>query len=219
MVLKTLILISLAAALLIVFYLPKKSISQEPINHTEDLQIQIKEFIDFMESVKGDMPKELLETHNYLTEKISKRSLNLNKVSPKLQNLIVYHGARTQTIYINPEKKLSNEIWIPIFYHEVAHNYWNSINPTETFEQFKDHLFDSEVYAYTISSQAWIFVKEHFSVSREDLNKEEQRLGDGYERESIAYLENVNGNSKRWLNIIEENLKLQKVYQEKIFSN
>ena len=106
----------------------------------------------------------------------------------------MYHGARTQSIYINPSIKLKSELWIPIFYHEVSHNHWHTQNPVNSFEEFKDKLFDSENYAYTVSAQAWSLVTKYYPIVEKDLKTEvEQRLFKNYSNETKVYKEMIKG--------------------------
>jgi len=115
------------------FYLQKQAKEKEA-EQIKTLLAEINEGINLMDAVKSEMPKELLETHEYLTsgglgEKIYRADL-------RLKDIIMYHGARTQAVYINPTLKLKKELLIPVFYHEVAHNYWHTKNPVKTFEEF-----------------------------------------------------------------------------------
>ncbi|MGC8881157.1 MAG: hypothetical protein ACP5OX_02795 [Minisyncoccia bacterium] len=173
-----------------------------------------------MDAIKGEMPKELLETHEYLMS--GALGGKLYRTDPKLKKeVIMYHGAKTKSIYINPTIKIKKELWIPILYHEVAHNYWHSKNPVETFEEFKSQLFNSENYAYTVNAQAWDLVMKHYPIKKEKLKTElEQRLFKIYSDETEIYNEMVKGNSEAkelWAKIIEADLKEQEKYQELLF--
>ena len=130
----------------------------------------------------------------------------------------MYHGARTQSIYINPSTKIKKELWIPLLYHEVAHNYWHSKNPVQTFEEFKAQLFDSENYATVVNAQAWDLVMRYYPIKKEELKTElEQRLFRIYSEETEIYNEMTKGNPEArelWNKIIEADLKEQEKYQE-----
>jgi hypothetical protein len=110
------------------------------------------------------------------------------------------------------------ELWIPIFYHEVAHNYWHSKHLVETFEEFQAQLFDSENYAYIINAQAWDLVMKYYPIKKEELKTElEQRLFKNYSQETEIYNEMTKGNleaKELWNKIIEANIKGQEKYQE-----
>ncbi len=200
------------------FYLQKQD-KQKEAEQTKNLQAEINEVIDLMEAVKSEMPKELLETHEYLMSGALRDKLY--KTDPKLKDIIMYHGAKTHAVYINPNVKLKKELWIPVFYHETAHNYWHTNNPVETFEEFKGQLFKSENYAYTVSAEAWDLVMKHYSVKKEELETElEQRLFKKYSNETDIYNEMKKGNSKAkelWTKIIKEDIKEQEKKQKVLF--
>ena len=197
------------------FYLQKQAKEKEA-EQTKALLVEVNEVINLMDVVKSEMPTELLETHEYLMS--GALGGKLYRTDPKLKDQIMYHGAKTQLVYINPAIKIKKELWIPIFYHEVAHNYWHSKNPIETFEEFEAQLFNSENYAYTINAQAWDLVMKHYPITPEELKTElEQRLFKSYSNETEIYNEMIKGNlgaKELWVKIIEADLKEQEKYQE-----
>lgn len=133
----------------------------------------------------------------------------------------MYHGATSQSVYINPTVKLKKELWIPIFYHEVAHNYWHIKNPVKTFEEFESQLFNSENYAYTVNTQAWDLVARHYPIKKEELKTElEQRLFKLYSNETEIHNEMIKGNPEAkelWNKIIEADIKEQEKQQKVLF--
>ena len=133
----------------------------------------------------------------------------------------MYHGAKTKSIYINPTIKIKKELWIPILYHEVAHNYWHSKNPVKTFEEFETQLFDSENYATIVNAQAWDLVMKYYPIKKEELKTElEQRLFRIYSKETEIYNEMIKGNPEAkelWNKIIEADIKEQEKYQKVLF--
>jgi len=184
------------------------------------LLVEINKGINFMDAVKDEMPREMLETHEYLMS--GTLGGKLYRADPKIQDLIImYHGAKTQAVYINPTIELKSELWIPIFYHEVAHNYWHTKHPVKTFEEFKNQLFDSENYAYTVNAQAWDLVMKHYPIKKEELKTElEQGLFKSYSNETEIYNEMIKGNTKAkefWNRIIEADITEQKKQQEILF--
>lgn len=172
-----------------------------------------------MDIVKSEMPKELLETHQYLMS--GALGGKLYRTNPKLKDQIMYHGAKTQSVYINPNIKLKKELWIPIFYHEVAHNYWHNKNPVKTFEEFEAQLFNSENYAYIVNAQVWDLVMKHYPIKKEELKAEiEQRLFKIYSQETEIYNEMIKDNPKAkelWTKIIKANIKEQEKQQKVLF--
>ena len=192
-------------------------------NEQRDIQSLLADLtkaVNLMEGVKDKLPKELSETHQYLVNQIQNKELKLVATDQKLKDLVMYHGAKTGSIYVNTSIKLKPELWIPIFYHEVAHNYWHTKNPVETFEEFEAQLFNSENYAYTVNSQAWDLVMRHYPIKKDELKTElEQRLFKIYSNETEVYNEIIKGNPEAkelWNKIIEEDIKLQKEQQAKL---
>ncbi|MDP2855569.1 MAG: hypothetical protein Q8N90_00405 [bacterium] len=214
----SLLIIFIIGLISIYFYLQKQAQSKEA-EQTKILLAEINEVINLMDAVKDEMPKELLETHNYLMS--GALGGKLYRADPKLKDAIMYHGATSQSVYINPTVKLKKELWIPIFYHEVAHNYWHTKNPVKTFEEFKSQLFNSENYAYIVNAQAWDLVIKHYPVIKEELKTElEQRLFKIYSNETEVYKEMIKDNQEAkelWTKIIEADIKEQKEYQKILF--
>jgi len=200
------------------FYL-QKQVKEKEAEQIKTLLVELNEVIILMDAIKGEMPKELLETHEYLMS--GALGGKLYRADPKLKDIIMFHGAKTQAVYINPALKLKKELRIPIFYHEVAHNYWHSKNPVITFEEFKSQLFNSENYAYTINAQAWDLVMRHYPIKKEELKTElEQRLFRIYSNETEIYNEMIKGNPEAkelWNKIIEADIKEQEKYQQVLF--
>ena len=133
----------------------------------------------------------------------------------------MYHGVKTKSIYINPTIKIKKKLWIPVLYHEVAHNYWHSKNPSITFEEFKAQLFNSEDYATIVNAQVWDLVKRYYPIKEEELKTElEQRLFRIYDRDTNIYNEMIKGDSEAkelWNKIIEADIKEQEKYQKVLF--
>jgi len=213
-----LIVFIVVCSLSIYFYFQKQAKEKEA-QQIQNLLAEINEDINLLDSIKGEMPKELLEVHEYLMS--GALGGKLYRADPKLKNQIMYHGAKSQSIYINPTIKIKKELWIPIFYHEVAHNYWHSNHSAKTFEEFQKQLFNSENYAYTVNSQAWDLVMKHYPIKKEELKTEfEQRLFKIYSDETEIYNEMIKGNPEAkelWNKIIEADLKEQKEYQKVLF--
>ncbi|MDP3014891.1 MAG: hypothetical protein Q8N28_00480 [bacterium] len=194
-----LLIIFIIGSVSIYFYLQKVpqrgTITKEKeAEQIKTLLVEINEVINLMDAVKSEMPKELLETHEYLMS--GALGGKLYRTDPKLKdNVVMYHGAKSQSVFINPNVKLKKELWIPIFYHEVAHNYWHSKNPIKTFEEFKAQLFNSENFAYTVNAQAWDLAMKHYPVVKKELKTElEQRLFKLYSRDTEIYNEIIKGN-------------------------
>ncbi len=166
------------------------------------------------------MPRELSETHKHLMSGILEG--RLYRTDPRFgKEVIMYYGARTKSIYINPAIKIKRELWIPVFYHEVGHHYWNAKNPIETFEEFQAQLFDSENYASIINAQAWDLVMRRYPVEKEELKTElEQRLFRIYSRDTKIYTEMIKNNleaKELWDKINKADLEKQKEFQEVLF--
>lgn len=215
-----LIIFIIIGSLSIYFYLQKQAKEKEKeAEQIKTLLVEINEVINLMDAIKGEMPKELLETHEYLMS--GALGGKLYRADPRLKDIIMYHGAKTRAVYINPYIKLKKELWIPVFYHEVAHNYWHSKNPVKTFEEFKGQLFNSENYAYTVNAQAWDLVVKHYPVIKEELETElEQRLFKIYSQETKIYNEIIKGNPEAkelWNKIIEADIKEQEKQQGLLF--
>jgi len=213
-----LLIIFIIGAVSIYFYLQKQAKEKEA-EQTKNLLVEINEVINLMDVVKSKMPRELLETHEYLMS--GALGSKLYRTDPKLRDQIMYHGAKTQSVYINPDIKLKKELWIPVFYHEIAHNHWHSRNPIETFEEFEAQLFSSENYAYTVNAQAWDLVMRHYPIKPEGLKTElEQRLFKSYSNETEIYNEMIKGNLRAkelWVKIIEADIKEQEKQQKVLF--
>ena len=214
-----LLIIFIVGSVSIYFYLRRQAQNKEA-EQIKTLLTEINRVINLMDAVKNEMPKELLETHEYLMSGALEGKLY--RTDPRLKdNVIMYHGAKSQSIFINLTIKIKKELWIPIFYHEIAHNYWHAKNPANTFEEFEAQLFNSENYAYTINAQAWDLVIKHYPIKKEELKTElEQKLFKIYTRDTIAYNEIMEGNSETkelWIKIIEADLKEQEKYQEVLF--
>ena len=78
---------------------------------TDQIQILLKELnevVELMDTIKNEMPKELLETHEYLMS--GALGSKLYRANPKFKDLIMYHGAKTKSIYINPTIKIKKEL-------------------------------------------------------------------------------------------------------------
>ncbi|MBU4299196.1 hypothetical protein KJ636_04085 [Patescibacteria group bacterium] len=219
---KTLIflLIPIIIGSISIYFFLQKQAKEKEAEQIKTLLAEINEVINLMDAVKSEMPKELLETHNYLMS--GALGGKLYRADPRLKdNVIMYHGAKTLSVYINPDIKLKKVLWIPVFYHEVAHNYWHAKNPVKTFGEFKSQLFNSENYAYTVNAQAWDLVMKHYPVIKEELKTElEQRLFAIYGNETEIYNEMLKGNPEAkelWNKIIEADLKEQEKDQKLLF--
>jgi len=214
----SLLVILISFSLVVYFYFQREAKEKEA-EQIKNILVEINEGINLMDSKKNEMPRELLETHEYLIS--GALADKLYRINPKLKDLIMYHGAKTQVVYINPAIKLKTELWIPIFYHEVAHNYWHTKNPVETFEEFEAQLFNSENYAYTVNSQAWDLVMRHYPIKKDELKTElEQRLFKIYSNETEVYNEMIKGNPEAkelWNKIIKTDITEQKKQQKLLF--
>jgi len=214
----SLLVVLIAISLVAYFYFQREAKEKEA-EQIKNILVKINEGINLMDSKKNEMPRELLETHEYLMS--GALGEKLYRIDPKLKDLIMYHGAKTQAVYINPAIELKRELWLPIFYHEVAHNYWHSKDPDKTFEELETQLFNSENYAYTISSQAWDLVMKYYPIKKEELKTElEQRLFKNYSNETEIYNEMIKGNPEAkelWNKIIEADITEQKKQQKLLF--
>ena len=203
-----------------IYFCLQKQTKEKEAKQIKTLLVEINEIINLMDAIKSEMPKELLEAHEYLMN--GALGGMLYRTDPKLKKeVIMYHGAKTKSIFINPNIKIKKELWIPVLYHEVAHNYWHTKNPVETFEEFENQLFDSENYATIVNAQAWDLVMRHYPIKKEELKTElEQRLFEIYSRDTNTYNEMLKGNPEAknfWNKIIEANIKEQKEYQRLLF--
>jgi len=190
---------------------------QDIQNEKQDVQgllADLTKAVNMVEGVENKLPKELLEVHQYLVNQIQNKKLNLVVADSKLKDLVMYHGVKTGSIYVNTSVKFKPELWIPVFYHESAHNYWRTRNPATTLEEFEESLFGSENYAYTVSAQAWNIVINNFPVQKDESKTElEQRFFKLYSDEAEVYNEMIKNNPEAeelWERIIEENIKFQK---------
>ncbi|MFH1824404.1 MAG: hypothetical protein ABH873_04165 [Candidatus Firestonebacteria bacterium] len=177
---------------------------------------------NMIDSIKEEAPKELKEVHDFFVKQNQEGKFKLYQISQELEGkTIMYHGVKTKGIYVDPSVNLKTELWIPIFYHEVAHNYWHSQNPVQTFEEFQAQLFDSENYAYMIEAQAWNLVMKYYPIEEGLLKTEiEQRLFRIYTQDTEVYnamMKDSPGASELWNKIIEEDIKYQKEYQGLLF--
>ena len=183
---------------------------------------ELTKAVNMIDVIKEKAPKELRETHDFFVRQNQEGKFKLYQISPELKGkALMYHGVKTKGIYIDPSVSLRTELWIPIFYHEVAHNYWHTQNPVKTFEEFQAQLFDSENYAYTVGAQAWDLVMKYYPVQEGELKTEiEQRLFRIYTRDTITYnakVQAISEASELWNTIIKENIKYQKEYQRLLF--
>ena len=202
-----LVLIALAGCLFL--YKEKQRVAQQNI---KGLLATLTKAVNMMEQVKDEMPAELLETHEFLINQIRSKKFKLHQSDSRLKDFIMYHGARTGSIYANPSIKMMAGFWIPVFYHEVGHNYWHTKHPVATFEEFQKYLFESENHSYTITAHAWNIVRKHFPIEKENLSKYEKRLFDLYETETFIYNKMFEGDQvakEKWIEIIEEDIKVQ----------
>jgi hypothetical protein len=189
------LLIVIISGILIISGASYIRIKQYQNYQVKNLLVKINEDVNSMDTIKGEMPKELLEVHEYLIS--GALGGKLYRVDAKLKDQIMYHGAKTQSVYINPDITLKQELWIPVFYHEVAHNYWHSKNPVKNLEEFKTQLFDSENYAYTVDAQSWDLVTRYYPIKPEELKTElEQRLFKSYSNDTKIYAEMIKGSSE-----------------------
>lgn len=213
-----LLIIFIIGSFSIYFYLRKQT-GEKKYKQIKTLLAGLNKDINLMDVIESKMPKELLETHEYLMGGALEGKLY--RADPRLKDVVMYHGAKTQTVYINPNVKLKKELWIPVLYHEVAHNYWHSKNPANTFEEFQAQLFDSENFAYTVNAQAWDLVMRYYPIKKEGLKTEpEQRLFKIYSNETEIYNEMIKGNPKAkelWVRIIKADIKEQKKDQKILF--
>ena len=208
----------ITASLIVYFYFQKET-EREETKQIQILLTELNEVISLMDAIKNEMPKELLETHEYLMS--GALGSKLYRTDPKFKDQIMYHGARTQSIYINPTIKIKKELWIPVLYHEVAHNYWHTQNPVKTFEEFEGQLFNSENYATVVNAQVWDLVMKYYPIKKGELKTElEQRLFTIYNRDTETYNEMIKGNPEAkelWDKIVDADVKEQEKYQKVLF--
>lgn len=190
--------------------------SQEKKEIRETLE-KLTEAVNLMESIKAEMPEELLNVHEFLVQLNQEGKFKLYQIHPELKGKqIMYHGVKSKGIFVDPSVNLRAEIWIPIFYHEAGHLYWHSKYPVETFEEFQKQLPASEEHSYIVEAQAWNIVKEHFPV-KEGFNQQGLKLFNIYQRETSLYNKMIEGDVEaetKWKKIIEENIKVQEQQQE-----
>lgn len=190
--------------------------SQEEKRIRETLE-KLTEAVNLMESVKEEMPKELLEVHEFIVQLNQEGNFKLYQINPELKGkFIMYHGVKTKGIFVDPSVNLRAEIWIPIFYHEAGHLLWHSKYPVETFEEFQKQLPLSEEHSYIVEAQAWNMVKEHFP-SEERFNQQELKLFNIYERETSLYNKMMEGDVEaktKWEEIIKENVRVEEQQQK-----
>ena len=211
----SLFLIALIIGSVLTYSYLQNQTKKREADQTKIILADINEGINSMDVVKGEMPKELLEVHEYLMS--GSLGSKLYKADPKLKGIIMYHDAESQSVYVNTDIELNKELWIPIFYHEVAHNYWHTKNPVNTPADFQAQLFDSENYAYTVNAEAWDLVMKHYPIKEDDLKTElEQRLFKNYSQQTDIYNWMVNKEpdaKKMWNKIIEADIKEQEKQQ------
>jgi hypothetical protein len=219
-ILLTCLVLFIAGSILIFGYFyneeRKEKIQSQNVQRTLE---ELTKAANMIDSIREEAPKELREVHDFLVKQNREGKFKLYQISPKLKGkVLMYHGMKTKGIYIDPSVNLKTELWIPIFYHEVAHNYWHSQNPVKTFEEFQAQLFDSENYAYTVEAQAWNLVMKHYPIKEGDLKTElEQRLFKIYTRDAETYnamVQGVSEASELWNKIIKEDIKYQEEYQK-----
>ena len=215
-----LLLVFLITTSLVGYFYLQKQIKEKEAEQIKTLLVELNEVISLMDAVKGEMPRELLETHEYLWG--GALGSKLYRTDPGLKKeVIMYHGVKTKSVYINPTISIKKELWIPVLYHEVAHNYWHTKNPVETFEEFKSQLFNSENYATMINAEAWDLVMRYYPIKKEELKTElEQRLFEIYSRDTETYNEMIKGNpeaKKLWVKIIEADIKEQEKQRRVLF--
>ena len=210
------LIIFIIGSVSIYFYLQKENQKQQQ-QAIQELLKEINQAINLMDSVKDKMPKELLEVHQFLMEKGQKNEIKFTQIPLELKDFILFHGAKNQILYVDPTVRLKPQIWIPLLYHEAGHLYWHSKYPVETLEEFQRQLSASEEHSYTVDAQAWNVVKKHFPIIKENLNSQELKLFNLYERETSLYNKMIEGDPKaktEWVKIIEADLKEQEKYQE-----
>ena len=214
-----LLIILIIGLLSLYFYLQKQAKNKE----SEQIKIflaDINEGINLMDSAKDEMPRELLEVHQFLIDKGQKNEIKFAQIPSELKDFILFHGAKYQILYVDPTTRLKSQIWIPLLYHEAGHLYWHSKHPVETLEEFQRQLYASEEHSYAVDAQSWNVVKEYFPIAKENLNPQELKLFNLYERETMLYNKMIEGDPEaktEWIKIIEADLKEQEKQQELLF--
>jgi len=206
-------------SLSIYFYLQKQA-KEKKSQQIKTFLAEINETINLMDSVKDEMPKELLEVHQFLIDKGQKNEIKFAQIPPELKDFILFHGAKNQILYVDPTVRLKPQIWIPLLYHEVGHLYWHSKYPVETIEEFQKQLFESEKHSYIVDAQAWNIVKKYSPIAKENLNPQELKLFNLYEKETMIYNKMIEGDTDaktEWLKIIETDIKEQEKQQKILF--
>ena len=209
----------IVSVLIFTYFRNKEKKQAQSVKRTLEV---LTEAVNLMESIRGEMPKELREVHDFLVKQNQEGKFKLYQISPGLKGkTLMYHGVKTKGIYIDPSVSLKPELWIPIFYHEVSHNYWHTQNSAKTFEEFQAQLFDSENYAYTVEAQVWNLVMKYYPIKERGLKTElEQRLFKIYTRDTETYNAMAGGNpeaSELWNTIIKEDIRYQEEYQRLLF--
>jgi len=210
-----LILAFLSVCAVAVYFYFKSPTEKKTGQQTMSVSEKINKGFEMMDGLKKEMPAELLDVHNYLAQQISTGKFTLHKAGPEYKDIVMYHDAKSQSIFINTKAELQTELWIPIFYHEVAHNYWHTKHPVATEEEFKAQLLDSENYAYKINAEAWDLVIKNYPVEDKNLNELEKKLFKNYNQETDLYNAMEAGDTTAifyWNKIIEADLQEQKKY-------
>lgn len=214
----TIILIAISS---VAYFYFQKQAKEKEAEQIKILLVEINEAINLMDSVKAQMPKELLEVHQFLIEKGQKNEIKFTQIPSELKDFILFHGAKNQILYADPTSRLKPQIWIPLLYHEAGHLYWHSKYPVETLEEFQGQLYASEEHSYIVDAQAWNMVKKHFPVMEENLTSQELKLFNLYEKETSLYNKMIEGNAAakaKWNEIIEADIKEQEKQQKILFN-
>lgn len=214
-----LIIFIIIGSVLIYFYFQKQAQNKES-EQIKNFLADINEGINLMDSVKNEMPRELLKVHQFLMEKGQKNEIKFTQIPSELKDFILFHGAKHQILYVDPTARLKPQIWIPLLYHEAGHLYWHSKYPVETFEEFQGQLYASEEYSYIVDAQSWNVVKKYFPIIKENLNSQELKLFNLYERETSLYNKMIEGDFQakiEWNKIIEVDIKEQEKQQKILF--
>ena len=104
-----LLILAIIGSISTYFYFQKETREKEAEQITENKEAEqikvilrkINEGINLMDVIKNEMPKELLETHEHLMSGVLRGKLY--RTDPRFQqDVIMYHGARTRSIFINP---------------------------------------------------------------------------------------------------------------------
>jgi len=94
-----LLIILIIGAVSIYFYLQQQAKEKEA-EQIKTLLVEINGVINLMDAVKSEMPKELLETHEYLMS--GALGGKLYRTDPKLKDQIMYHGAKPSQFISTP---------------------------------------------------------------------------------------------------------------------